>query len=285
MQQQQQYPVQDARHSYSGAPNTYQKYQYPQGQQPPPSNIPPNTMGASDLSNYHNSNNSQSLPHGGFTQPVSHQNQYTHGYAFSSQQSKIPQEPKNPSNQRSTHQEGTSASYHRDSSSSADRYQISLPGVPSEFPELQKLQESQLQRLLSDEVALKSHAASMDCVDTLRSMRDDLRRSNAEDAKRVVKKMDENRNEEEEVLILQNQLRATFNAYKMKLAQYSEQYAKSKLSIVSHLNKEVAAINNLSEETAQQFVDGKMDVGTFMQDYLSAREQYHRMKLTIKQAS
>jgi ESCRT-I complex subunit VPS37 len=156
--------------------------------------------------------------------------------------------------------------------------------MPTEFPELQTLQVTQLERLLKDEVAMRSHAASMECVETLRSIRNDLCKSNADDARRNLQKRGDTGTEEEEVLILQNNLRAAATTYRMKLAQYKGKHAMSKEATISQLNSELACLDDRSENLAERFVSGDQDVNTFLQEYLGARVQYHSLKVTLKKA-
>jgi hypothetical protein len=156
--------------------------------------------------------------------------------------------------------------------------------MPSEFPELQKLQVTQLERLIKDEIAMKAHASKLDCVETLRSIRDDLCKSNADDARRNLQKRGDAGTEEEEILILQNKLRAVASAYKAKLGKYESQHAMSKEAIISQLNGDLTSIDNRSEDMAQDFVRGQNDVNTFLEEYLKVRAQYHSLKLTITKA-
>lgn len=58
--------------------------------------------------------------------------------------------------------------------------QMALPDIPSHFPELDKLTEVQLERLLKDSVALEAHIASMDSVQAMESLRDMQRETNAQ---------------------------------------------------------------------------------------------------------
>lgn len=159
-----------------------------------------------------------------------------------------------------------------------------MPGVPTEFPELQSLQISQLERLKNDEVAMMSHAASLECVETLRTMRDDLCKSNADDARRNLQKRGDAGSEEEEILILQNNLKAANMSYKIKLAQCQSKHAMSRETVVSHLNSELALLDNSSEDLAQDFVNGGQDVNSFLHEYLKVRGEYHGLKVSLKTA-
>mmetsp|Transcript_35427 Transcript_35427/g.66106 ORF Transcript_35427/g.66106 Transcript_35427/m.66106 type:complete len:422 (+) Transcript_35427:86-1351(+) len=164
------------------------------------------------------------------------------------------------------------------------QYQITLPGAPNEFPELHALEVTQLERLMKDEVAKKAHAAEHECMETLRSIRDDLCKSNADHARRNLEKRGDIGSEEEEILILQNKLRATANSYKSKLNTYQKKHALSKEDIISALNKELASLDNTSEDLAENFVRGESDVVTYLKEYLKIREEYHALKLTLKKA-
>ena len=167
----------------------------------------------------------------------------------------------------------------------SERFQISLPTQPKEFPELKTLQVSQLERLLKDDVALKCHANGLECVETLRSMRNDLCKSNSDDAKRNMKKKDDNRTEEEEILILQNNLRGAVTSYKDKLAQYQSRHVQSKDSVVSQVKSYVQSLDDRTDDFAQRFVGGEGEVNSFLQQYLQERTEYHKLKLLLERAA
>ena len=168
----------------------------------------------------------------------------------------------------------------------SERFQISLPRQPADFPELQTLQVAQLERLLKDEVAMQCHATNLECVETLRSMRDDMCKSNSDDARRNLKKREETRTEEEEILILQNNLRGADTSYKRKLALYRGQHAQSKETLLSQLHSDLSALDDSTEELAQGFVNsGEQEVQSFLKEYLQARGAYHKLKVSLKKAS
>jgi hypothetical protein len=60
--------------------------------------------------------------------------------------------------------------------------QMALPDIPTHFPELDKLTEVQLERLLKDSVALDAHIAVMDSVYAMESLRDMQRETNSQSA-------------------------------------------------------------------------------------------------------
>jgi hypothetical protein len=60
---------------------------------------------------------------------------------------------------------------------------LALPEIPRSFPELDSLTDVQLERLLHDDVALEAHVEThVASVQTMRSMIEELRTSNAEAA-------------------------------------------------------------------------------------------------------
>lgn len=66
------------------------------------------------------------------------------------------------------------------------RSPIPIPDIPLQFPELEKLTDVQLNRLLTDEVALLAQANSVDSVGTTKSLRDQLRQANHDRASKNV---------------------------------------------------------------------------------------------------
>ena len=66
------------------------------------------------------------------------------------------------------------------------RSPIPIPDIPLQFPELDKLTDIQLNRLLTDEVALLAQANNVDSVGTTTSLRDQLRIANHERATKNV---------------------------------------------------------------------------------------------------
>ena len=66
---------------------------------------------------------------------------------------------------------------------------IPLPEVPASFPELEKLSDIQLERFLSDPIAIEAHLNSIASVESMRSLRDQVRQSNFDLASKTVLKV------------------------------------------------------------------------------------------------
>jgi hypothetical protein len=294
-QQQQQQQQQALRHSYTNPSQQHQprqqqhQQQYQQQQQQ--QQYRPVSIATSTPSSY-----SHAQPHGGFQQAAAARS-YSHGQMKEDQGFVVlppqgaaaqPRPVSTPSlyqQQQHQQQHPSFGDGDRQERPSSERFQISLPRAPADFPELQTLQVTQLERFLKDEVAMQCHAANLECVETLRSMRDDLCKSNAEDARTNLKKREAARKEEEEVVLLQNTLRAAVTSYKMKLAQYKGKHAQSKESILSQLNSDLSDMDSRTEDLAQSFVSGDQDVSAFLQEYLKSRGEYHGLKVILKRAT
>lgn len=78
---------------------------------------------------------------------------------------------------------------------------------------------------------------------------------------------------------------ATSNKYKARLAEVSKQYGTNKTDVIAELNKKKDALDNTSEEMGKNFVDGKIELSTFLQEYLEVRTNYHTLnsKLSVSQ--
>lgn len=273
--------LQQQRHSISNPSQQYQQYQqYQQNTRPASTSspqFPSSTIGSSDLKASPRPDYlPQAQPYGGYQQ----QQQQQQGNSSISTTPIMQQQ----------HQQSTFEDRQEQRRPSSERFQISLPLQPTEFPELQTLQLTQLERFLKDDVAIQCHASNMDCVETLRSMRNDVRKSNAADAQRNLKKRDEMRTEEEEILILQNNLRAVATSYKRKLAQYRGQHAQSlsKEAVLAQLHANLTAQDDRTENMAQQFVscsDQEVEVQAFLKEYVQCRAQYHALNVSLKRAA
>lgn len=64
--------------------------------------------------------------------------------------------------------------------------QMALPDVPMSFPDLERLTDQQLERLLRDSVALDMHINALDSVQAMVSLRDMQRETNAQTATKNV---------------------------------------------------------------------------------------------------
>jgi hypothetical protein len=64
---------------------------------------------------------------------------------------------------------------------------IAIPDVPASFPELEKLTDIQLERLLNDDVALTFQASKVDSISIVTTIRDQLHQANHERATNNVK--------------------------------------------------------------------------------------------------
>lgn len=160
---------------------------------------------------------------------------------------------------------------------SIEKLHIPLPPVPPTFPELADLSSAQLQRLLEDDAATMAHISKLDCVDSLRTMRDQVRQSNTSDANENLSQESEIRQLERGLSTLQSSLRTIVNDYKFKLSQVDSKYTVSIPSLLAKYNDAKDKLDQSNEDLSRDFVDGSIDLQSFLQSYIPARTNYHRM--------
>ena len=66
---------------------------------------------------------------------------------------------------------------------------VPVPDIPDSFPELENMTETQLEKLINDEVARAAHIKTMHMVLSMEEIRDDLKLSNLNEAQLIVEKV------------------------------------------------------------------------------------------------
>lgn len=66
---------------------------------------------------------------------------------------------------------------------------VPIPDIPDTFPELENMTETQLEKLVNDEVARAAHIKTMHMVVSMEELKNDLKMSNLNDAKSIVDKV------------------------------------------------------------------------------------------------
>jgi len=158
---------------------------------------------------------------------------------------------------------------------------MALPDVPVSFPELERLTDTQLQRLLNDTIALEVHVQAAESVSSMEAVRDSQREMNAQTAANNVVLGEE-----------VNKLRQTAAELQQKLLALATENTNIQVDIIrSEENKRKAAINRLrqkasdldtsSDELGTRFVAGEIDIDKFMAEYIDGRMKYHALDTKV----
>jgi len=161
-----------------------------------------------------------------------------------------------------------------------------LPALPSSFPELDQLTSVQLQRLLVDEVALEAHLSKVESIKQMQTVVDQVRQDNVENARRNLSKEADLCSAMEEAEAQQSALKVLVLEHKEKLEAVRKKHETPISDILKELKATKNELDSNSEELGASFVEGKIELGNFLQDFLEKRSKYHelsaKMKIAIK---
>eukprot|EP01039_Chlorochromonas_danica_P000725 gene725-787_t len=164
----------------------------------------------------------------------------------------------------------------KDSFKSAPRTPLALPSIPSSFPELEKMTDLQLERLLRDEVALMAHVnTNVESVKAMYSMIDELRQSNEEVASANVLMNDELQDLKKRISEQQSVLLKSVEDYKQTFELFQRQMTSKPEEILQEVRVKCNQLDQESEEIGRKLTAGEIDLPSFLQTYLDARTKYH----------
>jgi HAMP domain-containing protein len=161
----------------------------------------------------------------------------------------------------------------------SDEFHSVVLDVPTSFPELQKLSESQLERLLSDDVALKSHMGTIGAVSSLRELRESVRASNLEHALEAMQMEADISRLAEECTELQQSLRRQVTEFLSVRDNINNLYGLKAADVKIKLEAKITENDNKSEELGDQFVSGAVDLQTFLATFRTLRMDYHSLQI------
>lgn len=165
------------------------------------------------------------------------------------------------------------------------RDSLSVPSIPHEFPELANLSEAQLQRLLDDDVAFQAHVSRISEVDAMISLRDLQRASNKSLAEAAVAREQELKDLRNAVVAKQELLRERVKQFVIDSDTTTSKFLMPRENIISQLNIERAEKDRAAEELADAFHQGKVDLDTFLRDYIRDKTQYYAIAAKIASSS
>lgn len=155
-----------------------------------------------------------------------------------------------------------------------------MPAIPSHFPELERLSLKALQELSDQPDKLDEFFYDLDIIKTPIQIRDDLLKSNREQAltnlshesefKQLGQEIEELR---EEAIVEYDQLVEAEKERKALLDRYSDE------NVLKQVKLEIQQVDEESEEMAEAFLSNDMlderEAECYFQEYLRKRESYH----------
>lgn len=167
---------------------------------------------------------------------------------------------------------------------------ISLPSPPSHFKELDDMPEYEVIALLEDEKELKAFVANLECVQSIKTLRNDLRDGNVNLAGITSFSVTDHNVLPERNLALKQEILKLVEELEVDKAKLSEKCSnfeskqqrqrelieKNSTSSLQHqLEKELQMQECQSENVVDEFLQGNCEVQDFIETYLERRKQYH----------
>ncbi|GAX23121.1 ESCRT-I complex subunit VPS37 [Fistulifera solaris] len=153
---------------------------------------------------------------------------------------------------------------------------VEMPAVPTEFPELERLDREQLDALLSDELEFQAFCNKLDSVKTLVTMVTSVVDENATLARQNWEKKSELHGLYERATELQQQLRekvATFRTLEQQQDQLYRPVDSKK--VIKDLIKAKKEAFDQSEQFADNWIDQQGNVDDFLAKFLEVRRLHH----------
>jgi len=151
-----------------------------------------------------------------------------------------------------------------------------LPVIPSSFPELDSKSAAEIANMLNDEVEFSRFLDSLSAVQTMKKVRDDLRNTNEDLAKKNLAREAEIEKTKRDLMSQTaqvNEKRASFEQRVVRQQEVMKQF--STPALIEQLNSAAAEAEATSENIATTFLKGDMDHKDFVKDFMEARKLYH----------
>jgi hypothetical protein len=141
-----------------------------------------------------------------------------------------------------------------------------IPPVPDSFPELQRMNILQLQRLLNDSVALKAHAHTVitDHTAPTRRLLEDMLRSYGKEAEALLQIEEELAVRRAEVQSLQYSLREELLHYNKSIESCGRKYGTDTSAVIEELRKSIESVDRRTSDFVKGFEQGESDVNKFI---------------------
>ena len=255
-------------HKLSSSSSSYPAADYKQSQY----GTTPSTTASSSSSMYH-----QQQHH------IQQQNGYVYNeYNQSSNGTKSPSPSSSSINIQSTTNTATSKKEQEKEVAAFDPIHVPIPEIPLTFPELDRLSDIQLERLLSDKEALTAHMHNIAGVSIYTKLREEHRKSNEEIALETLSLEEELSRTEREAIALKKELSESILRYKQKLADINRKYGTSKEELYRILEGQLNSLDDTSESLAKSFINGMMSLTDFVDEYKKIRMEFHSLDSKLK---
>jgi len=153
---------------------------------------------------------------------------------------------------------------------------VSMPPVPANFAEIEAKTPSELTQLVNDETEFKKFFEDLPQVQNMRKVRDDLRNTNEDLAKKNLAKEAEIEKLKREISSKQqliNDKRLQFEQKAQRQQEVMKQF--STPALIEHLGLAAQQAETESDAMANKFLSGEMDYKDFLKEFIEKRKLYH----------
>lgn len=153
---------------------------------------------------------------------------------------------------------------------------VGMPPVPANFPEIESKTPSELTQLINDETEFKKFFEDLPQVQNMRKVRDDLRNTNEEIAKKNLSKEAEVEKLKRDIASKQQLIqekRAQFEQKAQRQQEVMKQF--STPALIEHLGVAAQQAETESDALANKFLSGEVDYKDFLKEFMDKRKLYH----------
>nr|CCA23236.1 conserved hypothetical protein [Albugo laibachii Nc14] len=160
---------------------------------------------------------------------------------------------------------------------------VQMPCIPTDFPQLDSLSWSELERLTSDDEALSNIVGELVPVQNFRYAREEIMEANIKAAKHSLEN-------ETRMKLLQAKIRHSRRDISLSQKRFSDKCSRQREvyscnnpdTLLNRVSNSMKESEMGSDQLAQLFVDGNLPVHDFLSQYLLIRKEYQILNLKCK---
>ena len=161
-----------------------------------------------------------------------------------------------------------------------EKERISIPPVPSHFEEIDDIDEDRLNELINNDSEFKEYFNSLGRVSSFKEIAAEMKKGNVSLAEANLKIRDALEGYKAELLSMDGTLKDLKNEHESKIRRQKVCLQKYRVDrLLAEMKTLVGESETKSEDIADQFTSGEINLGEFSRSFMRERELYHVRRL------
>jgi hypothetical protein len=140
-----------------------------------------------------------------------------------------------------------------------------VKSIPASFPEVERMDEVRLNRLMTDSVALHEHVNKFEQIVAARKLLEEVQDANGREAEALIRMREGFLSRRVEVASLQSSLRDEMNAFTKRKEAVEAKHSVDRAKVIADLKKATDTLDRTSDDIVASFDRGEVDVKKFVQ--------------------